>query len=302
MMGRPHLPRSEAQILERSMPWTTLISPAELADRITDPRWVVFDCRHQLQDKAYGHRVYAASHIPGARFADVDADLSAPIRPDSGRHPLPDMDSFAAWLGGQGVGSGTQVVAYDDQTGAFAARLWWMIRYLGHEAVAVLDGGMARWTREGRLVTSAVPHPTPARFFARPDDSLLASLDMVAAQSHRRTGVLVDARGGERYRGEQEPIDPTPGHIPGAINLPFGDNLAPDGTFLPPERLRKRFERPLGANPEDSIHYCGSGVTACHNLLAMAVAGLPPGRLFVGSWSLWCKDRSRPVALGPERG
>jgi len=284
------------------MPWTTLIPPAELAIHLGDPRWAVFDCRHQLQDKTYGPRVYAAGHIPGARFADTGTDLSAPIRSDTGRHPLPEMDGFAAWLGKQGVGTGTQVVAYDDQTGAFAARLWWMLRYLGHETVAVLDGGMARWNQEGRPVTPDLPRRVPTRFTARPNPAMLASLDLVAAMSQKGSGVLVDARGGERYRGEQEPIDPKAGHIPGAINLPYGENVAPDGSFLPPDRLRQRFERSVGADPAQSIHYCGSGVTACHNLLAMAVAGLPLGRLFVGSWSLWSKDPARPVALGPERG
>jgi thiosulfate/3-mercaptopyruvate sulfurtransferase len=284
------------------MSCTTLISPADLAAHLADPEWIVFDCRHQLQDPAYGHRVYAASHIPGARFADTKTDLAGPIRPDSGRHPLPGTDGFAAWLGEQGVGKGTQVVAYDEQSGAFAARLWWMLRYLGHEPAAVLDGGLARWTREGRPVSSDLPRPAPARFSPRPDARRVASLEEVAALSKARKGVLVDARGGERYRGEQEPIDARAGHIPGAINLPFAGNLAPEGTFLPPERLRERFAGALGADPAGSIHYCGSGVTACHNILAMAIAGLAPGRLFVGSWSLWSKDPSRPAALGPERG
>lgn len=280
------------------MPWTTLISPAALATHLGDPQWVVFDCRHQLQDKEYGHRAYAASHIPGARFADVDADLSGPIRLDTGRHPLPDVEAFAAWLGRQGVES--QVVAYDDQSGAFAARLWWMLRYMGHPAVAVLDGGWAGWTRAGYPVTGDLPRPVSTRFLARPDPRMLASLEEVAALSGRRSGVLVDARAGERYRGEREPIDPKPGHIPGAINLPFSDNLAADGTFLPPDRLGERWRGAVGADPAASVHYCGSGVTACHNLLAMAVAGLAPGRLFVGSWSLWSKDPHRPVATGPE--
>lgn len=278
----------------------TLIAPGDLAPHLGDPAWIVFDCRHQLQDKAYGERVYRVAHIPGARFADMETHLSAPIRPDTGRHPLPDPLRFAAWLSEQGVGPDSQVVAYDDSQGAFAARLWWMARYLGHERVAVLDGGFARWTREGRPVSSEVPRPVAGRLSARPDPRRLASLMEVERLSRARQAVLVDARAGERYRGEQEPLDPRAGHIPGAISLPYAENLQPDGTFLPPERLRERFAGRLGADPGASIHYCGSGVTACHNLLAMAVAGLPPGRLFVGSWSLWSKDPGRPAATGPE--
>ncbi len=281
--------------------FSTLIAPAELAEHLSDPVWIVFDCRHQLLDKAYGHRVYATSHIPGARFADLDTDLSAPIRPDTGRHPLPEPDRFAAWLGEQGVTSASQVVAYDDSQGAFAARLWWMLRYVGHAQAAVLDGGFARWTREGRPVSEAVPQPLRTRYPARVDPRRLATLQEVEALARAHRGVLVDARAGERYRGEQEPIDPKPGHIPGAINLPYSGNLNPDGTFLPPDRLRARFaDRCGGTDPGASIHYCGSGVTACHNLLALEVAGLPAGRLFVGSWSLWSKDPSRPVARGPD--
>ena len=282
--------------------FSTLLAPADLAAHVSDPAWIVFDCRHQLMDPAYGHRVYAASHIPGARFAAMDADLSAPIRADTGRHPLPDLDGFVTWLCKQGVTSASQIVAYDDSQGAFAARLWWMLRYVGHAQAAVLDGGFARWTREGRPVGVEVPKPRPSRYTASPDPLRLASLQEVAALVQARQAVLVDARAGERYRGEQEPIDPRAGHIPGAINLPYGGNLNPDGTFLPPEHLRARFAARFGrTDPGASVHYCGSGVTACHNLLAMEVAGLRPGRLFVGSWSLWSKDPSRAVETGPGR-
>ncbi len=280
--------------------FTALVAPADLAPRLSDPAWVVFDCRHQLQDKGYGHRVYAASHIPGARFADTDQDLAGPIRPDTGRHPLPDMERFSTWLGAQGVTPGSQVVAYDDSQGAFAARLWWMLLYLGHKNVAVLDGGFARWTREGHPVTTEVPKAKTTRYPLRTQPKLLAELGEVAALSKGHRGILVDARAGERYRGEQEPIDAKAGHIPGAINLPFAGNLNTDGTFLHADKLRERLALRLGTEPKASIHYCGSGVTACHNLLAMAAAGLPMGRLFVGSWSLWSKG-DRPVETGPER-
>jgi thiosulfate/3-mercaptopyruvate sulfurtransferase len=282
------------------MVFNTLVTPADLAGHLNDPGWVVFDCRHQLQDKSYGHKVYAESHIPGARFADVDTDLAAPIRPDTGRHPLPDLGAFGAWLGKQGVGPKTQVIAYDDKQSAFAARLWWMLHYAGHEAAAVLDGGFARWTAEGRPVTPEVPRPVPAEFKVRPNAAMLVDLSGVAAASASGSARIVDARAGERYRGEQEPIDPTPGHIPGAVNLPFSGNLNADGTFLPAGQLKSRFAPAVGSTPAASIHYCGSGVTACHNLLAMAAAGMMPGKLFVGSWSLWSKDPARPVATGPD--
>lgn len=280
------------------MPPSTLITPAELAPHLADPTWAIFDCRHQLQDLAYGRRAFDQGHIPGARFADLGTDLAGPVRPDTGRHPLPDLGVFGRWLGAQGVGPGRQVVAYDDAGGAIAARLWWMLRYLGHEAVAVLDGGLDRWLREGHRVVQGPPVLSPTRFAPRPDPRMVASLAEVMALSRERRGVLVDARSAERHRGEVEPIDPRAGHIPGAINLPFADNLGPDGCFLPAEVLRTRFAAALGGAPAASIHACGSGVTACHNLLAMTAAGLPTGRLFVGSWSLWSKRPECPVALG----
>jgi thiosulfate/3-mercaptopyruvate sulfurtransferase len=280
--------------------YTALIQPDELQPMLRHPGWAVFDCRHALLDKAYGQRAYRESHLPGARFADVGHDLSAPITPLSGRHPLPDPAVFAAWLASRGVSADSQVVAYDDSHGAMAARLWWMLRYLGHPRVAVLDGGFVRWRKEGRPVTPDVPRPARGNFLGWPDGSLLAELEEVERLSRERSAVLVDARGGERYRGETEPIDPKPGHIPGAVNLPYAGNLDAEGRFLAPDLLRRRLEPAVtGAPPGQSVHYCGSGVSACHNLLAMLVAGLPPGRLYVGSWSQWCKDPARPVATGP---
>jgi thiosulfate/3-mercaptopyruvate sulfurtransferase len=279
--------------------FTTLVQPEDVQPRLRDRDWVIFDCRHQLLDKAYGQRVYRESHLPGARFADVDHDLSSPITPETGRHPLPDPAAFSAWLAARGVNGDSQVVAYDDSQGAMASRLWWMLRWLGHEAVAVLDGGFARWTRESRPTTPDVPQPARGTFLGKPNPALLAELREVERLSRTRGALLVDARAGDRYRGETEPIDRVPGHIPGAINMPFGANVGPDGRFLPPEALRRRFTEALQAAPAgEPIHYCGSGVTACHNLLAMAVAGLPMGRLYVGSWSQWSKDPARQVATG----
>ncbi len=290
--------------------YTTLITPEALAAHLDDPQWVVFDCRHAPAgtprgeaERYHGRASYAAGHIPRARFADMEAELAGPVEPGTGRHPLPDWDAFCEWLGRQGVANTAQVVVYDDSSGAWAARLWWMLRVLGHEPVAVLDGGFARWQREGRPTDTAGPAPAPARFVARPDPALLASLEEVAASLGSAGMLLVDARAAERYRGESEPMDPRAGHIPGAINLPFQGNVDAEGVFLPPERLRERLLQAYGGRaPERTVHYCGSGVTACHNLLAQAAAGLPPGRLYAGSWSQWCADPARPAATGAAPG
>lgn len=282
-----------------------LIDPQELAAHLADPDWVAVDCRHTLADPAYGRAAYGKGHIPGAVFADLDHDLCGPIGPGTGRHPLPDWDTFCAWLGRQGVSPQRTVVAYDDSHGAFASRLWWMLRCLGHARVAVLDGGFARWEREGRPTDAAVPAPQPDTYRARPDAAQLVPLEALLGHLDDPALLLVDARAGERYRGETEPIDPRAGHIPGAINVPYADNVNGDGTFLPPARLRERLLAAYGGvAPERTVHYCGSGVTACHNLLAQAVAGLPPGRLYAGSWSQWCADPQRPAELGeaPRRG
>jgi len=276
-----------------------LITPQALAGHLDDPAWVVFDCRHALTDHAYGPTAYAKGHVPGARFADMEHALCGPIGPGTGRHPLPDWDAFCAWLSSQGVGHHSTVVAYDDSHGAYAARLWWMLRTLGHEHVAVLDGGFARWTREGHPTETQAPRIQPARFQGRPDPARVLSLDELQRRLGAAELLLVDARAAERYRGESEPIDPRAGHIPGAINLPFMDNVNGAGVFLPPERLRARLLAAYaGAPPERAVHYCGSGVTACHNVLAQAAAGLPWGRLYAGSWSQWCADPARPAELG----
>lgn len=280
--------------------YSALVAPETVQEHLRDRDWVLFDCRHQLTDKAYGQRAYREAHLPGARFADIEHDLSSPITPQSGRHPLPDMGQFADWVAARGVSGDSQVVAYDDSHGGFAARLWWMLRFLGHERAAVLDGGFARWKQERRPLTPDLPHVRRGDFASHPHPEMLAELTEVERLSAGRAGTLVDARAGERYRGETEPIDPRAGHIPGALNLPFLGNVGADGRFLPAEALQRRFAQGLnGAAPEQTIHYCGSGVTACHNLLAMAAAGLPPGRLYVGSWSQWSKDPARPAATGP---
>jgi thiosulfate/3-mercaptopyruvate sulfurtransferase len=284
------------------MSYQTLISPAELEPRLDDPAFVIFDCRHQLGDKDYGKRAYAEGHIPGARLADMDERLAGPAAPGSGRHPLPDLAAFARWLGEQSVGEATQAVAYDDGNGVMAARLWWMLRYLGHGAVAVLEGGLTRWKKERRALDERRPRPAPALFTPRIDERLRVSLEELLSLYRDRSVLLVDARGAERFEGRSESIDPVAGHIPGAANHPFAGNLTPEGDFLPPDRLRARLLASFaGTPPEHTIHYCGSGVSACHNLLAMAAAGLPMGRLYVGSWSQWCADPARPVETGPAK-
>jgi thiosulfate/3-mercaptopyruvate sulfurtransferase len=281
-----------------AMAHTTLLATAELAAHLDDPGWVVFDCRHDLANPGAGEQEYARSHIPGARFLHLDRDLAAPATGKNGRHPLPDPQAFAQTLGAAGVDSGKQVVAYDAQTGVYAARLWWMLRWLGHEKVALLDGGYAKWTREGRPVTGALPQPVPARFDGRPR---AMSVDAGDVRSHlgRPGRILIDARSPDRYRGENETLDPVGGRIPGSINRFFRNNLDAEGCFKPAAELRQAFAALLGDAPPDAVvHSCGSGVSACHNLLAMEIAGLSGSRLYPGSWSEWCSDPGRPTEQG----
>lgn len=277
----------------------TLLSAETLKNHLEDSDWVVFDCRFALDDPQWGIGEYQASHIPGALYAHLDRDLAAPKRPDTGRHPLPDPDAFGHWLGGNGVDASRQVVAYDQGGGAFAARLWWMLRWVGHEAVAVLDGGWPAWTAAGGPVTDEIPSPEPATFEPDVDNGRwLTSKQLEAALRDNRVR-LIDARSAERFRGDNEPIDPVAGHVPGAVNLPFAGNLDEQGRFKDPEALRRRFEAAVEGTANDQVvHMCGSGVTAAHNLLAMEVAGLADSRLYAGSWSEWVADPDRPVAKG----
>lgn len=281
------------------MPFTTLVSTEELSRHLDDPDWIVFDCRHDLERPEHGPREYAKSHIPGARFLHTDTDLSGPTTGKNGRHPLPDPEVFARKLGAAGVDRAKQVVAYDAHGGSYAARLWWMLRWLGHDAVAVLDGGWGKWLREDRPETSVAPMPVPATFVPsvrRPP------VDTAFVRAHLRDPsiAVVDARSAERYRGETEPLDPVAGHIPGSINRPFKENLAGGGVFKSADALRAAWRPALGSvAPGSVVHTCGSGVSACHNLLAMEIAGLGGSRLYAGSWSEWCADPDRPIATGP---
>ena len=278
------------------MAHATLVSTAELARH---PEWRVFDCRHDLARPYLGEQQYAHAHVPGALFAHLDRDLSARPSGSNGRHPLPDPAAFAAWLGRQGLRAGDQVIAYDANNGAMASRLWWMLRWVGHEAVAVLDGGLAKWLEEERAVTAEVPAFAATQYVARPRPSLRADVDYVERHLHSGSMLLVDARAPVRFRGEAEPIDPVAGRIPGALNRFNGDNLTPDGTFKAPDALTKEFGALLGdRDPAEVVHYCGSGVAACHNLLAMEIAGFSGSRIYAGSWSEWIAEARRPRAKG----
>lgn len=259
----------------------------------------LIDCRFDLGDSTAGERAYAAGHLPGAVYAHLERDLSGPVGASTGRHPLPDPAALARRCGQWGVGANVQVIAYDDGNGAFAARLWWLLRWLGHDAVAVLDGGLRAWLAAGGSLTTHVTAPAPRAFVTRRDDSRWVDADTVTAELAADRCVLVDARALERYAGEVEPIDPVAGHVPGAVPAPFTVNLGPDGRFLAPDPLASRWRALLaGRPPRALIAMCGSGVTACHDLLALEIAGLPGARLYAGSWSEWIRDPSRPVARG----
>ncbi len=282
-----------------SASYSTLIGALELAQRLHDPDWIVFDCRFDLTDPAFGRQAYAGGHVPGAFFLDLDDDLSGAKTGSNGRHPLPDPAWLAARLAACGVGNHTQVIAYDDASGMFAARLWWLLRWFGHRRVAVLDGGLRAWLAAGQALAEALPEARAATY------TLALRADRVDAQYVRQhlgqpDMVLIDARSPDRFRGENEVLDPVGGHIPGAINRCFRDNLDARGCFKQASVLREEFGALLGAHsPRQVVHQCGSGVTACVNVLAMEAAGLSGSRLYAGSWSEWCADPTRPVARGP---
>lgn len=280
------------------MSFKTLISTAELASHLEDPKWVVLDCRFSLVNPVKGRRDYEQAHIPGALYADLDKDLAGPVTPGvTGRHPLPSVDQAARTFSNWGIDSGVQVVAYDDAGGALAAvRAWWMLRWLGHETVAVLDGGWQAWLAEERPVRSGWEIRPAAAFIPHPRPDLLVSAMEVDQMRRDPRCRVFDARTAARYRGENETIDPVAGHIPGALSAPYLDNLTPQGKFRPIKELRQHYQDLLGDVPaEQTAFYCGSGVTSIHDILAMKHAGLEEGRLYVGSWSEWITDPNRPV-------
>lgn len=279
-----------------SVTLTTLVDVATLQAHLNNPDWRIVDVRHQLTDPAYGERAYVEGHLPGAVFMHCDRDLSGPMTGRNGRHPLPDRQVLIDTLGRAGIGPTTQVVVYDDAQGMIAGRLWWLLRWLGHAEVAVLDGGLQAWQAAGGTVTTE-PSAIRSRPFVpgEPLTGLVLAAEVKAALGTPAMQV-VDARATDRFRGENETLDPVGGHIPGAINRFFRDNLEADGRFKPAAQLRAEWlARLAGIAPHQVVHQCGSGVSACHNQLAMVLAGLEGSRLYAGSWSEWCADPARPV-------
>ncbi len=284
-----------------------LVSTAELALHLNDPNWVIFDCRHDLVDLAKGERVYREGHIPNAHFANLEIDLSGEKNGKNGRHPLPSQSAFTAFLARHGVTDTSTIVAYDDAGGPYAARLWWLARWVGLTNIVLLDGGLPKWIADGHALSRDVPVPKPAALRAyaniNADALMLVSADDVKARLNDDAAMtLIDARAAERYRGDVEPIDPVAGHIPGAHNRFFKDNLNPDLTLRSAAELKAAFTALSSNPPTQFVHQCGSGVTACANLFAMEYAGLSGSKLYAGSWSEWVSDPTRPVAKGQRQG
>jgi thiosulfate/3-mercaptopyruvate sulfurtransferase len=276
--------------------YTTIISTETLASHLADPSWLIADCRYNLTDEQWGHPQYVACHIPGAVFVNLAHDLAGERTGTNGRHPLPSPEVMAGTFGRLGISTGTQVVAYDQDAGPYASRLWWMLRYLGHDAVAVLDGGWAKWIREGRPVHSGEEARAPARFTPRLRKEMRITVDEAAKRVGDPGVLFIDARSPERFEGRPDPLDNVSGHVPGARNRFYKNNLEDAGTLRPADALRADFERVLGDRSADQVvMYCGSGITACQNLLAMEHAGFRGMKLFAGSWSEWEADPTRPI-------
>ncbi|MDI1279635.1 sulfurtransferase [Methylobacter sp.] len=279
------------------MTYTTLVSAETLHQQLNHPDWIIVDCRFSLANTEAGAKAYRHGHIPNARYAHLDKDLSSAITDFTGRHPLPNFALLAKKLGDWGVTNTSQVVVYDDAGGAFAGRLWWLLRCMGHDKVAVLNGGIKQWQKQGLPVTTTLPTVKPATFRPYLNEASWLSALQVQNNMAKKSICLIDARTPERYRGKQEPVDPVAGHIPGALNRAFQLNLDSNGLFLSAEQLREQFNQLIGTTvPEQVVHYCGSGVTACHNLLAMEYAGLTGSKLYAGSWSEWIRNKNRAVA------
>lgn len=278
-----------------------LISPERLYERLSEPGLVILDCRFALEDTDYGQRSYANGHIAGARFADLDKDLSGEmVKQVTGRHPLPNPERLAERLQAWGVNADSEIILYDDGPGAFAAHAWWLLAWLGkREGVYLLDGGLKAWHAAGLPLSLDAPIHERGTFVGTPDGAVVVDAQSILARLNTTEQTLIDARAPARFRGEVEPIDPVAGHIPGARCAVFTDNLGADGKFLPEDQLKARFEKILGdRTPATLVAYCGSGVTACHNLFALCLAGYPLAPLYAGSWSEWITDPQRPVATG----
>ena len=278
--------------------YQTIISCEQLAQNLENPDWVVVDCRFDLDDPDAGFRVYQAGHIPGAQYANLDRDLSNPVIPGkTGRHPLPDIKAFSELLSKWGIDQSVQVVVYDSRGGGLAVRLWWLLRWLGHKQAAVLDGGWPAWEKGNFPTETRVRKIEARKFTPNEQTGMVASIEFVDEVRQDPDFLLVDSRSAERYWGIKETIDSRAGHIPGAVSFPFEANLDQDGKFLPIQDLKDRFEALLEGLPADQvIFYCGSGVTAGHNILSMVAAGFDMPKLYPGSWSEWCADPERPGA------
>jgi thiosulfate/3-mercaptopyruvate sulfurtransferase len=281
------------------MKYQTIISVEDLNNNLSNNDWFLFDCRFLLKDPEGGLKKFEQGHIPGAQFADMDKDLASTMTATSGRHPLPDPSELTDKLQSSGISNSSQIICYDDMSGAFAARMWWLLKWLGHNDVAVLDGGIDKWIESNLPLETDVRKRTRGSFSGQADSNMWVDVNFVNQQLAENRINLLDARSGERFSAKDAKTDPVAGHVPGAMSFPFAGNLSKQGMFLSVDELRKRFEDTFSdSQNKEVINMCGSGVTACHNLLAMSVAGLPMTRLFVGSWSEWTKDKSRPVATG----
>ncbi len=281
------------------MSYTTLVDTESLNHHLHDPGWIVLDCRFTLTDTEAGRRDYEESHIPGTRYAHLDNDMAAPVTVDSGRHPLPAVEVLAKKLGEWGIDNSKQVVVYDDAFGSMACRMWWLLRWFGHDNVALLDGVLPKWIREKRPLTRDRPDVTPATFIPHVRDALWVDANAAKAAADDIDKALIDARSEERFTGEVEPLDKVAGHVPGAISNPYDENLDIGGDLMSVDALQELYNDLLAdVKPENVIHMCGSGVTACHNVLAMEVAGMKGSRLYAGSWSEWITDGARSIATG----
>lgn len=279
------------------MSYQTIVSANLISQNLNDPNWVILDCRDSLQDKEYGYRSYLEGHIPNASFCYLYNDFSSPITESSGRHPPPKVDELIKKLGNWGIDENTQVVVYDDVSGAMAGRMWWQLRALGHKNVAVLNGGLKYWLAQNLPITTEIIKPQQRQFSVDFNPIQLITTNQVSKNIEDQQFSLLDARAAPRYRGEVEPIDPIAGHVPNAINRDFSMNLDDQGLFLSADVLKQQFQAIVDQAPNQQVvHMCGSGVTACHNMLAMEIAGLSGSKLYLGSWSEWIADSSRPVA------
>jgi thiosulfate/3-mercaptopyruvate sulfurtransferase len=279
--------------------YSTIVSTSLLSTNIKNPDWLLVDCRFDLENPDWGHEDYLRGHIPGAVYAHLEKDLSGTVTPKTGRHPLPNPQKFIGLASAWGIDSSKQVIVYDTSSGSIASRLWWLLRCYGHQGVAVLDGGYKKWQAEDRIVVSGSDSHNPSIFTGLLNNSCFAGADEVDQIRSEPDYLVVDARATNRYLGKIEPIDPVAGHIPGALNRPYSLNLGPDGTFLPRQILASEFNKLLGDRKSDHVVvYCGSGVTSCHNLLAMEYAGLHGARLYPGSWSEWIRDPRHQIGLG----